>query len=42
MKEQGTRGLLNSPGIKTPLSKIPMLNICFECNSIESIKWMKF
>ena len=29
MKEQEAEGLLSSLGIKTPLSKIPLLNILF-------------
>ena len=29
MKEQETEGLLSNLGIKTPLSKIPLLNILF-------------
>ena len=29
VKEQGTKGLLSNLGIKTPLSKIPLLNILF-------------
>ena len=29
MKEQEAEGLLNSLGIKTPSSKIPLLNILF-------------
>ena len=28
-KEQGTRGLLSNLGIKTPSSKIPLLNVLF-------------
>ena len=27
VKEQGAKGLLSSLGIKTPLSKIPLLNV---------------
>ena len=30
VKEQEAKGLLSSLGIKTPLSKIPLLNILFE------------
>ena len=33
VKEQEARGLLSNLGIKTPLSKIPLLNILF---------WMQF
>ena len=29
MKEQEAKGLLSNSGIKTPLSKIPLLNIMF-------------
>ena len=29
MKEQEAKGLLSTLGIKTPLSKIPLLNILF-------------
>ena len=29
MKEQEAKGLLSNLGIKTPLSKIPLLNILF-------------
>ena len=29
LKEQGAKGLLSSLGIKTPLSKIPLLNALF-------------
>ena len=29
VKEQGARGLLSNLGIKTPLSKIPWLNVWF-------------
>ena len=29
VKEQDAKGLLNQLGIKTPLSKIPLLNILF-------------
>ena len=29
VKEQETKGLLNNLGIKTPLCKIPLLNILF-------------
>ena len=30
MKEQEAKGLLSNLGIKTPLSKIPLLNILFQ------------
>ena len=29
VKEQGAKGLLSNLGIKTPLSKIPLLNVLF-------------
>ena len=29
MKEQEAKGLLSSLGIKTPLNKIPLLNVLF-------------
>ena len=29
LKQQEAKGLLNNLGIKTPLSKIPLLNILF-------------
>ena len=29
VKEQDAKGLLNNLGIKTPLSKIPLLNVLF-------------
>ena len=29
LKEQETKGLLSNLGIKTPLSKIPLLNVLF-------------
>ena len=29
VKEQGGKGLLSNLGIKTPLSKIPLLNVLF-------------
>ena len=29
IKEQAAKGLLSSLGIKTPLSKIPLLNVLF-------------
>ena len=35
VKEQEVKSLLSNLGIKTPLSKIPLLNIFFECNYIE-------
>ena len=31
VKEQDTKGLLSNLGIKTPLSKILLLNFCFKC-----------
>ena len=31
LKEQEAKGLLSNLGIKTPLSKIPLLNVLFEC-----------
>ena len=31
VKEQETKGLLSNLGIKTPLSKIPLLNVLFLC-----------
>ena len=31
LKEQEAKGLLSTLGIKTPLSKIPLLMFCFEC-----------
>ena len=35
VKEQEAKGLLSNLGIKTPLRKIPLLNVfCFKCNSI--------
>ena len=30
MKEQEAKGLLSNLGIKTLLSKIPLLNVCFK------------
>ena len=39
IKEQEASGLLSNLGIKTPLSKIPLLaNILFQNN----IKWIKY
>ena len=35
MKEQEAKVLLGNLEIKTPLSKIPLLNVIFECNSIK-------
>ena len=29
IKEQETKGLLSNLGIKTPLSKVPLLNVLF-------------
>ena len=38
-KKQEASRILSSLGLKTPLSKIPLLgDICFECNSIEVYK----
>ena len=34
MKEQKAKGLLSNLGIKTPLSKIPLLNILFQLSGI--------
>ena len=31
VKEQDAKGLLSNLGIKTPLSKIPLLNVLFKC-----------
>ena len=31
VKEQDPKGLLNNLGIKIPFSKIPLLNVLFEC-----------
>ena len=38
IKKQEAKGLVSNLGIRTPLSKIPLLGdvFCFECNSIES------
>ena len=37
IKKQDTKGLLGNLGIKTQLSKLPVLgDIWFECNSIEA------
>ena len=30
LNEQEAKGLLSNLGIKTPLSKIPLLNLCFK------------
>ena len=39
INKQEAKGLLNNLGIRTPLSKIPILgDVCFECNSIENYK----
>ena len=36
IKKQEASGILSSVGIRTPLSKIPVLgNIFFECNSVQ-------
>ena len=38
IKNQEANGLLSNLGVRTPLSKIPILVIfCFECNSIECV-----
>ena len=37
VKEQEAKGLLSNLGIRTPLSKIPLLNVLFQC----VWKWMK-
>ena len=31
VKEQEAKGLLSNLGIRTPLSKIPLLNVLFQC-----------
>ena len=33
VKEQEAKSLLSNLGIKTPLNKIPLLNICFKCKN---------
>ena len=33
IKEQQAKGILSNLGIKTPLSKVALLNILFYCNS---------
>ena len=33
VKEQEAKGLLSNLGIKTLLSKIPLLNVCFKCKN---------
>ena len=33
VKEQEAKGLLSNLGIKTPLSKIPLLTFCFKCKN---------
>ena len=33
VKEQEKKGLLSNLGIKTPLSKIPLLNVLFKCKN---------
>ena len=38
VKEEEAKGLLSNLRIKTPLSKIPLLIFCSECNSIEMYK----
>ena len=43
VKKQEASGILSSVGIRTLLSKIPVLDdIFFECNSVECIKVMSF
>ena len=37
VKEHEGKGLLSNLGIKTLLSQIPLINFCFECNSIEYV-----
>ena len=37
MKEQEAKGLLSNLGIKTPLSKIPLLTVFFECIKMNEI-----
>ena len=37
LKEQEAKGLLSNLGIKTPLSKIPLLNILFKCKKMNEI-----
>ena len=37
LKEQEAKGLLSNLGIKTPLSKIPLLNFCFKCIKMNEI-----
>ena len=37
MKEQEPKGLLSNLGIKTPLSKIPLLNVCFKSYKMNEI-----
>ena len=37
IKEQEANGLLSNLGIKTPLTKISLLNVLFECNLIEFV-----
>ena len=38
MKEQEAKGLLSNLGIKTPLSKIPLLNVLFWVYKINEIE----
>ena len=41
IKNQEAKGLLSNLGIKTPLSKVPILNyIFFKCNSIDCVSKM--
>ena len=37
IKEQEANGLLSNLGIKTPLTKISLLNVLFECNLIQFV-----
>ena len=36
IKEQLAKGLLSNLGIKTPLNKVPLLNILSDCNGIRT------
>ena len=33
VKEQEAKGLLSKLGLKTPLSKFPLLSVCFKCKN---------
>ena len=33
VKEQEAKGLLSNLGLKTPLSKFPLLSVCFKCKN---------